>query len=124
MLPFDVELKNGPPIYEQLLYAAKKAIVSGRLKPGDAFPSVRAISRELRINPNTVQKTVGFLRREGFLEAQAGVGTVVSWPRHPSPWQRAELLEDELEALVVRAKELSMEQDEVVNAIRQHWERL
>lgn len=124
MLPFDITLKRGTPVYEQVLYASKKAIVSGQLSDGDAFPSVRAISKELKVNPNTVQKAVSILKREGFLEVQPGVGTVVSTPTHSTPEQREDLLDGELEALVLKAKELSVPLDEVIKAIRKHWKEL
>jgi GntR family transcriptional regulator len=124
MLPFEITLKHGTPVYEQVLYAAKKAIVSGQLKAGDAFPSVRTISKELTVNPNTVQKAISIMKREGFLEVQPGIGTVVTRPTHANPEQRADLLEGELEGLVVKAKELSVPLDEVIKAMRKHWKEL
>ena len=124
MLPFDINLKRGTPVYEQVLYAAKKAIVSGQLEPGDAFPSVRTISRELKVNPNTIQKAVTILKREGFLEVQPGVGTMVTRPVTTRPENRSELLGHELEALVVKAKEFSLGKEEVIKAIRKHWREL
>lgn len=124
MLPFEIRLRNGPPVYEQLLYAARKAVVSGRLVPGDPFPSVRVISRALKVNPNTVQKAIGLLKKDGYLEVQPGVGTVVARPTYRDPEQKATLLGESLEALVVRAKELDVARDELMNAIGEHWERL
>lgn len=56
MLSFPVELKPGLPITEQVLFAVKKGVVAGQLKPGEPFPSVRVLSQELRINPNTAHK--------------------------------------------------------------------
>ena len=44
MLPFRIELVPGVPVYEQLVAAVTRAVVSGDLSPGDAFPSVRALS--------------------------------------------------------------------------------
>lgn len=124
MLPFEIRLRNGPPVYEQLLYAARKAVVSGRLVPGDPFPSVRVISRALKVNPNTVQKAIGLLKKDGYLEVQPGVGTVVARPTYRDPEQKAALLGESLEALVLRAKELDVARDELMNAIGEHWERL
>ena len=49
MIPFRVDFRPGVPLFEQVVYAAKKAVVSGRLRPGDVFPSVRALSKELTI---------------------------------------------------------------------------
>ena len=51
MLPFHVNLKTGSPVSEQIVYAVKKAIISGLMRAGDKFPSVRTLSQELRINP-------------------------------------------------------------------------
>ena len=61
MLPFSIELKPGLPITEQVIFAVKKAVVGGQLKSGQPFPSVRVVSQELRINPNTAHKIVAAL---------------------------------------------------------------
>jgi DNA-binding transcriptional MocR family regulator len=53
-------------------------MVSGQLRPGDPFPSVRALSKELKINPNTAHKIVAHLVNEGLLETRPGIGTVVA----------------------------------------------
>ena len=124
MLPFEIKLKRGTPVYEQVLYAAKKAIVSQQLEPGDAFPSVRTISKELGVNPNTVQKAITILKREGFLEIQPGVGTIVSRPTHPNREDQSRLLGRDLEALVVKAKELDIDRDDLIKALRKHWKEL
>jgi|ERR1700757_4664024 len=58
MIPFRVDLRPGVSIYEQIVYAAKKAIISGQIRSGDPFPSVRVLSKELKINPNTAHKVV------------------------------------------------------------------
>ena len=124
MLPFEIELRNGPPVYEQIVLAAKKAILAGRMRPDDAFPSVRAISREIKVNPNTVQKVVAQLQREGFLEVKPGVGTVVRRPDRADPVARAALLGEDLETLAVRAHELSVDLQTLTDALTEHWEKL
>ena len=73
MLPFTVTLRPGLSVHEQVVFAVKRAIVSGRLKPGDEFPSVRVLSRELRINPNTAHKVVATLIGEAMLEVRPAV---------------------------------------------------
>jgi len=82
-------------------YAAKKAIVSGQIKPGDPFPSVRALSSSLKINVNTAHKIVTQLTAEGLLEAHPGIGMVVATPSASSPAERGRLLKKELEQLMV-----------------------
>jgi DNA-binding transcriptional regulator YhcF (GntR family) len=78
VIPFRVQFRTGISLFEQIVYAAKKAMVSGQMRPGDPFPSVRALSRELKINPNTAHKIVAYLVSEGLLETRPGIGTVVA----------------------------------------------
>jgi len=124
MLPFKVSFKTGLPVYEQVLYAVRKALVRGQLAPGDAFPSVRALSQELKINPNTAFKIVGVLKTEGILEVQLGIGTVVSATYDPPDKERLALLEDTLETLAVNAKQLGLKRADVINAFNEHWKNL
>ena len=124
VIPFRVVFQPGSSLYEQVVYAAKKALVSGQLRPGDPFPSVRTLSAELRINPNTAHKVVTNLLNEGLLEVRPGTGTVVSAPDKATAAERARLLENEVEQLVVEAKKLSLTLDHVVDAVRDHWQRL
>ena len=78
MLPFSIELKPGLPVAEQILFAVKKAVVTGQLRAGDAFPSVRVLSQELKVNPNTAHKVVAALVAEGVLVTTPAVGSFVA----------------------------------------------
>jgi GntR family transcriptional regulator len=124
MLPFSVEIRSGEPISGQVVYAVKKAVISGSLRPGDKFPSVRVLSQELRINPNTAHKVVALLVQERLLEVRPGIGTVVIGDREVTRRQRGELLGGDLERLVVEAKNLRIELEDVVQAIERHWNKL
>jgi GntR family transcriptional regulator len=124
VIPFRVPLRAGISLFEQIVYASKKAIVSGQLRPGDPYPSVRALSKELKINPNTAHKIVAHLVAEGMLEARPGIGTVVAVLPESSRKERTQLLGHEIEELVVEAKRLGIELDEMHSAFSAHWERL
>jgi GntR family transcriptional regulator len=124
VIPFRVAFQPGSSLYEQVVYAAKKALISGQLRPGDPFPSVRSLSTELKINPNTAHKVVTQLLNEGLLVVMPGTGTVVAEPPDASAADRTRLLEQELEQLVVEAKRLGMGVKEVTRAVERHWERL
>ncbi len=124
VIPFRVAFRPGSSLYEQVVYAAKKALVSGQLRPGDPFPSVRTLSAGLKINPNTAHKVVTHLLNEGLLEVMPGTGTVVARPPGASPSERSRLLENEVEQLAVEAKKLGMSLREVTAALAEHWERL
>jgi GntR family transcriptional regulator len=124
VLPFTVELKPGLPVAEQILFAVKKAVVTGQLRPGDRFPSVRTLSLELRINPNTAQKVAAALVQEGVLVTTPAVGSVVAAREPGGRRERTELLGAEVEWLVVEAKKLGLDLDDVQGAVAAHWKRL
>jgi GntR family transcriptional regulator len=95
-----------------------KAVVTGQLAAGDAFPSVRALSQELQINPNTAQKIVATLIERGLLEPRPGIGTVVAaWRPAANPAKRA-VLASQLDRLVVEARQLGWTLSDVLDAIR------
>lgn len=124
MLPFSIELKPGLPVAEQILFAVKKAVVAGQLRPGDKFPSVRVLSQELKVNPNTAHKVVASLVSEGVLVTTPAVGSIVAEREAGGRKERAELLGAEAEWLVVEAKKLGLGLDDVQAAVAAHWKRL
>jgi len=124
VIPFRLVFQPGISLYEQVVYAAKKAMVSGQMRPGDAFPSVRVLSRDLKINPNTAHKVVLHLVSEGLLEVRPGIGTVVAALPASTAGERSRLVRMELEELVVEAKRLGMRLDDLTAALAEHWKRL
>jgi GntR family transcriptional regulator len=124
MLPFAVTLTTGESPHRQVVYAATKAVLSGELAPGTAFPSVRELSQALKINPNTAHKVVASLVRDGLLEVRPGIGTVVSAGRRASAAERRALLSSEVEQLVVEAKRLGLSSADITTAITERWRQL
>jgi GntR family transcriptional regulator len=124
VIPFRVQFRPGISLYEQVVYAAKKAIVSGTMRAGDPFPSVRTLSKELKINPNTAHKIVMKLVNDGLLETQPGIGNLVAALPESSKQERTQLLGNEIEQLVVEARKLGIELKEMQESIEAHWKRL
>ncbi|MGA2018065.1 MAG: GntR family transcriptional regulator [Opitutaceae bacterium] len=124
MLPFSIDLKPGLPVAEQILFAVKRAVATGQLSPGDPFPSVRVLSQELRINPNTAHKVIAALVTQSILITTPAIGSLVA-DRSPSgSRERAELLGAELERVVVEAKNLGLTIDDVQAGLVTQWKRL
>lgn len=121
MLAFSISLRTGLPLYEQVVFAVTRAIVSGQLRDGDAFPSVRALSQELKINPNTAHKIVAALVEQGLLVVRPGIGTVVAEGRPLGSAARRLVLQHDLERLVIDAKRAGIALEEVVSTLRKHW---
>ncbi len=124
MIPFHIDFAPGSPLYEQIVYAATKAIVSGQLRAGDDFPSVRTLSRELKINPNTAHKVLTCLVDSGLLEIRPGSAPVVAARAVSTKAEKANLLQIEVEQLVVEAKRLGIDLDDIQDSVARHWARL
>ena len=121
---FRFSLRPGESIFDQVVYAAKKASISGDLSPGQPFPSVRTLAAELKIHPNTAHKVVQHLIQERWLEARPGVGTVVASPPTARAGDRKRLLQHEVEQLVVEAKRVGLDLDQLTDAIQTQWHKL
>lgn len=124
MLPFRVRIQPGQPAYQQVVFAATRAIVAGEMAAGSAFPSVRELSLALKINPNTAHKVVGELVRGGMLEVVPGVGTVVARRRAGTSAEKRRLLRDEIETLVVEARRLGLGREDIRAAVDARWAEL
>ena len=64
-------LRPGQSIFEQVVFAAVKAFISGEFQPGQPFPSVRALAADLKIHPNTAHKVVQYLIQERWLDRKS-----------------------------------------------------
>ena len=118
------KLQPGESIFDQVVFTAVKAFVTGDYEPGQAFPSVRSLAADLKINPNTAHKVVQHLIQLGWLEVHPGVGTVVAERPLARPGEKKRLLHHELEQLVVDAKRLGLSLREVVEALGTQWSKL
>ncbi|MBV8895314.1 MAG: GntR family transcriptional regulator [Acidobacteriaceae bacterium] len=124
MTLFRLQLGSGQSIFEQVVFAAKKAFISGEFQPGQPFPSVRSMATELKIHPNTAHKVIQHLIQEGYLKVHPGIGTIVAEIPEPRPAEKKRLLREEIERLVVEAKRLGLELQQVTQAVEAHWARL
>ena len=101
---FEVDVDNGMPIYEQLIWQVKYAVATGTLTRGMLVPSVREVSKQLAINPNTVQRAYQQLQQESILESLRGRGLAVcSDAKKRCVSDRQTALADRLTAIVREA---------------------
>jgi GntR family transcriptional regulator len=121
---FGITLQPGESIFDQVVFAATKAFISGQFKPGQSFPSGRVLAAELRIHPNTAHKVIQFLIQERWLEAKPGVGTVVAARPEARLADRRRLLEQEVDRLVVEALRVGVEFDDLAEAIETRYRQL
>jgi Predicted transcriptional regulators len=74
----NIDKQSSRPVYEQILEQFKRLILVGSLKPDEQIPSVRALSLDLSVNPNTIQKAYNALELTGITYSVPGVGRFVS----------------------------------------------
>ena len=70
----DKKLKENMPIYVQIMNRVREAIAAGELKPGDKIASVRDLAADFEVNPNTMQRALTELEREGLLLSERTQG--------------------------------------------------
>src|SRR3954465_4185260 len=78
MIILDLNSADERPIYGQVADRVKFAVAGGALRPGELVPSVRELSKQLVVNPNTVARAYRDLQTEGLLEAVRGTGLQVT----------------------------------------------
>lgn len=102
------------PIYEQIMDAIKKMIATEELKSGDTLPSVRTLSKDLKISALTVKKAYDNLEQEGFTTTVHGKGTYVTGSNAEllAEEQRREI-EKELDLVVKKSKRYGLSDDEL-----------
>jgi GntR family transcriptional regulator len=76
-MQFQIDTTNRTPIYRQLMAQIRAAVARGQVTPDERLPSVRDLSRQLVINPNTVARVYTELEREGVLNTRQGLGVFV-----------------------------------------------
>ena len=93
------------PIYEQIIAQIKAEVIEGRMTAGDALPSVRALSRELKISALTVKKAYDNLEEEGLIVTVHGKGSFIAAANQELLMEeRRKELEKELEVAVQKAR--------------------
>lgn len=102
------------PIYEQIVDQVKAQIISGELKEDDNLPSVRTLSKELRISALTVKKAYDSLEQEGFTVTIHGKGTYVAAANKEMMMEehRREV-EEELTEVIRKAKRYGLPEEDI-----------
>ncbi len=97
------------PIYEQIADQVKGAVRRGSLKENDALPSVRALSRQLKISALTVKKAYDLLEEEGYAVTVQGKGTYVAYV-NPALLleEQLKLLEQDLEKAIAKGRRMGI----------------
>jgi len=119
---FELKRDRGNPVYLQIQAQLERRIAAGALAPGDALPSVRALAKQLRINPNTVVRAYRELEFRGLVETRHGEGTFVTKDAGVQ-MQPDALLAERAAQLVNEAKELGLTKEQALSAVKAAWRK-
>lgn len=122
---FTIDPQSGVAIYEQIVRQVKFAIAEGTIKPGQLLPSVRVLSLQLALNPNTVARAYLQLQNEGVLESLRGRGVVVcSGAGQVCRDARREIIADRLRLVLSEALHAGLTQEEIEKVIGKQLKEL
>lgn len=114
-----MNFESNLPIYIQIMNLIKTKIVSGELNRGDKLPSVRELSKELKVNPNTIQRAYQELEREEFVYTQRGMGTFVTENTETIQGVKKSMATDLMDQFFSEMKSLGFKTDEIKEMVSQ-----
>lgn len=115
---FDLDVRSRIPIYEQLVEKLKELIIHEVFKTDAQLPSVRTLSKELTVNPNTIQKAYRELELQGYIYSVPGKGSFVS-PTLKLTNEKVEKMKETLVKLISEALYLGIKKEDIVSLLDQ-----
>lgn len=112
-------LDSDRPIYAQILEIIQLRIIAGIYKPGEKIPSVRELAAEAGVNPNTMQKALVELERNGLVMALRTSGRIVTDDMDMIAEIRNKLAKEQVHEFIVKMKGLGLNKEEVM-ALLEH----
>ena len=113
---------NNKPIYLQIMDKIKLQIVSHKLEPNQQLPTVRELASEAGVNPNTIQRALSDLEREGFVYTKRTAGRFVTKDLDLILQSRKQLSEEQLQQFVTGMVEFGYEKEELPTVLRDYIE--
>ena len=111
--------QDGSPIYTQLIGQIRQGIVSGAFRPGERLPSVRDLAMAAGVNPNTMQRALSELERDGLVYSQRTAGRFVTEDKALIDEARRSLAEEHIRSFLSTMERLGFEQEEALALLRQ-----
>jgi GntR family transcriptional regulator len=121
---FEIDWKSRVPIYKQLVERIKELILKEVLKENEQLPSVRSLSKELTINPNTIQKAYQELEREGYIYSIPGKGNFVAPVKSKIKAEKEEKIKSQFKKIVFEAFFIGISKDELIKLIEEIEKKL
>lgn len=115
----DKKLEENMPIYVQIMNRVREAIAAGELKPGQRVASVREMAQQFEVNPNTMQRALNELEREGLLESERTAGRFVTEDKLLIGKVKKEMAESTVDAFRKEMAALGFSDEEMIDFFRE-----
>ncbi len=116
-MPWDLD--NDRPIYLQLMEKIRQDIVAGFYNPGDKLPSVRELALNAAVNPNTMQKALSELERNGLVYSKRTSGRYITEDETMLKQLKSELAVSHIQQFFEQMKQLGFEKNEILSFIQE-----
>ncbi len=113
------QFSNDAPIYTQLIQQVKVGIVTGAFPPGERLPSVRDLATEAGVNPNTMQRALAELERDGLVYSQRTAGRFVTEDNTMINQAKRSLAERHVKTFLEAMLRLGFRREEIIQLIEQ-----
>ena len=117
------DIRNDQPIYTQLIQQVTLAILSGTFPCGGRLPPVREMAAEAGVNPNTMQRALTELERDGLVYSQRTSGRYVTEDQTAIMEARHALAADRVRSFLTDMERLGFEKEDLLSLLRQESEK-
>ena len=118
----DWKFRSDLPIYSQLVEQIKLGIVSGNLLPGERLMSVRDMATEAGVNPNTMQRALQELERDGMVYSQRTAGRFVTENMQVIERAKKKFAEEQIRSFLEAMKKLGYQWEEILSLLKEKEE--
>ena len=124
---WSVEYNSGIPVYRQIINHVCATVAAGQFKSGDQLPTIRTLSGQLKVNPNTVVKAYRELELKGVIVSERGSGSYIQTPARTGPAapatlgarEKKERFKNLYQRLLAEAAGNGLTEQELINYIKE-----
>lgn len=113
---------NSKPIYSQIEDEIKKMILSGKLSKGEKIQSVRELAQEAGVNPNTMQKALSEIERQGLIITERTNGRFVTAEQALIDGLKEEFFRQKVTVLIEELRSLEFTKNDIIRFIEKYYE--
>ena len=117
----DLHLRDGTPIYAQIIQHLTAGIAAGTVQDGAELPSRRTLSALLGVNPNTIQKAFRLLEEEGLISSRTGSKSYVCLSSEQSQTMQQQLPHTQTLEYIATMRAMGLTRSQTVALIEALW---